>query len=102
MQIFRVVSVLEGLSYLLILSVSFQFISREYVFPLGVGHGILFLLYMVLSLQVSHKAGWSVVTWLLVFFASLVPFAFIGVELFLRRSRSNGLNPLNSQELSNP
>ena len=102
MPIFRVVSVIEGLSYLLILSVSFQFISREYVFPLGVGHGILFLIYMVLSLQVSHKSGWSVVTWLLVFFASLVPFAFIGVELFIRKSIDRELESVKSQELSNP
>ena len=86
MQIFRVISVLEGLSYLLILSISFQLISREHVFAIGMGHGVLFLLYMIFSLQVSHKAGWSVVTWLLVFFASVVPFAFIGVELFLRNS----------------
>ncbi len=85
MQIFRVISVLEGLSYLLILSVSFQLISREFVFIMGLGHGVLFMVYMVLSLQVSHKAGWPVVVWLLVFFASLVPFAFIGVELFLRK-----------------
>ena len=89
MQIFRVVSALEGLSYLLILSVSFQLISREFVFVLGIGHGILFLIYMVLSLQVSHKAGWSVVTWLLVFFAAIVPFAFIGVEVFSRKCMAN-------------
>lgn len=83
---FRALSVLEGLSYLLILSVTLGLISREYAFPLGVVHGILFLAYLVFSLQLSHKAAWSIVTWLLVFIASVVPFAFIAVELFLRRT----------------
>jgi len=82
---FRVVSLLEGISFLLILSVTFGFISREYVSPLGATHGILFILYMLLSLSVSHKQGWSTVKWLGVFIASVVPFAFIAVELFLKR-----------------
>ena len=86
MKAFRILSVLEGLSYLLILSVTFGLISREYVFPLGIGHGILFLGYLILSLRVSHKAGWSIVTWLLVFLAAVIPFAFIPVELFLRKT----------------
>lgn len=85
MKSFRLISLLEGLSYLIILSVSAGMISREYVFPIGATHGVLFMLYMVMSLQVSHKQSWSVVTWLLVFFASVVPFAFILVDLFLRK-----------------
>jgi len=76
---------MEGMSYLLILCVTFEVISRDYVFPLGAGHGALFILYLVLSLQVSHKQKWSLVTWLLVFFASITPFAFIAVDIFLRK-----------------
>jgi integral membrane protein len=52
---------------------------------LGMTHGVLFMLYFVLSLAASHKQGWSVMTWLLVLLASLVPFAFIPVELFVRK-----------------
>ena len=89
MKAFRILSALEGLSYLLILSVTFEFISRDYVFPLGIGHGILFLGYLILSLRVSHKAGWSIITWLLIFLAAVIPFAFIPVELFLRKTIAN-------------
>lgn len=85
MILFRILSVLEGISFLVILSVSAGFISRDYVFALGMGHGILFMLYMILSLAVSHKQKWSVVVWLLVFAAAMVPFAFIAVELFIRK-----------------
>lgn len=82
---FRVVSVIEGLSYLIILGVSFGIISRDFVFYLGMFHGILFMLYLGLSLFVTHKKGWSILIWSALFIASLVPFAFIFVELFLRK-----------------
>lgn len=85
MKIFRLASLLEGSSYLLILSVTLGIISRDFVFSLGIIHGVLFIAYLMLSLNVSHKQSWSVVVWLLVFFASIVPFAFIAVELFLRK-----------------
>ena len=85
LNIFRIFSICEGFSFLLILSVSLGFISRELVFAIGMGHGVLFLLYFVLSLIASHKRGWSVVVWILVFLASVVPFAFIAVELFIQK-----------------
>ncbi|WP_028469003.1 DUF3817 domain-containing protein [Neptunomonas japonica] len=93
MKLFRLVSLSEGISYLLILSVTLGIISRDYVFPLGVVHGVLFIGYMLLSLNVSHRQNWSVLVWLLVFFASIVPFAFIIAELFLRKETSENEAP---------
>ncbi|GLQ30188.1 DUF3817 domain-containing protein [Litoribrevibacter albus] len=84
---FRAVSFLEGLSYLLILSVSLGFISREFVFYLGMTHGVLFLLYLVFSLTVAQEQQWSVVIWLAMFLASIVPFAFVLAELFLKKAQ---------------
>ncbi len=86
LNVFRTISLLEGLSYLLILSVTLGLISREYVFFFGMGHGILFVLYLLFSLIVSSKEGWSVTGWLMLFLASLVPFAFIPVETYLRKT----------------
>ncbi len=90
LNFFRAASVAEGLSYLVILSVSLGFISRDFVFMIGMTHGVLFLAYMVLSLWVSNSRNWSVVVWMLIFLAAVVPFAFIGVELFLRREEQKG------------
>ena len=84
-KFFRSISVLEGVSFLVILSVSFEFISREYVYQLGMTHGILFACYLILSLLVANKFKWSVIVWLLVFLASLVPFAFIAVEVYMSK-----------------
>lgn len=85
-KVFRSISLLEGLSYLIILSVTLGIIAREWVFPLGMAHGILFFLYLVLSLIVSGKKGWSVWVWLLLLVASVIPFAFIFAELYLRKA----------------
>ncbi|GGY56467.1 hypothetical protein GCM10011297_31590 [Bacterioplanes sanyensis] len=83
--LFRLASLLEGLSYLVILCVTLGLISRDFVYVLGMGHGVLFMVYVALSFYAAHKMRWSLITWLLIFLAALVPFAFIGVELFLRR-----------------
>lgn len=53
-------------------------------------HGVLFMAYCALSLMVSHRQGWSVITWLLTLAASIVPFAFVLVELFLNKEQRKG------------
>jgi integral membrane protein len=83
---FRAISMLEGLSYLAILGVTLGVISRDFVASIGMGHGVLFILYILLSQLVSEKQGWSFKTSLPLLLASIVPFAFILVELFLRRT----------------
>lgn len=85
LKVFRVVSLIEGISYLLILCVTLGIISRDYVFIIGMGHGVIFLLYFVLSLLASHRQNWSLGIWLMVFLASIIPFAFIPVEIFIKR-----------------
>lgn len=85
LKYFRAISILEGLSFLAILSISFGLLSRDFVFIVGMGHGVLFMLYLLLSLIVSNKQQWSLRIWLFLFIASIVPFAFIGVEVFLSR-----------------
>lgn len=93
LKAFRIASLLEGCSYLLILCVSLGLISRELVFVLGMAHGALFIVYVVLSLLVSHKQAWPLMTWFLVFLASLVPFAFVLVEIFVKKElRKNAIS----------
>jgi len=101
---FRAISVMEGLSYLAILGVSFGVITRDYVSPIGMGHGVLFMIYLFLLMPVSDKQGWSSKINVLVFLASIVPFAFVVVEVFLRgmseskESRSSGDSLLNDSK----
>ena len=85
LKLFRTVSLIEGMSYLLILCVTLGFISRDLVSTIGMGHGVLFIAYTVFSLLASRKQGWSVGVWLLVFLSAIVPFAFILVKMFLQK-----------------
>jgi len=85
LNVFRAISILEGLSYLAILCVAFGALSRDYGFHIGMTHGVLFMLYIVVSLAVAHKQSWSLKIWLPVFLASIIPLAFVGVELYLKR-----------------
>jgi len=82
---FRLISLLEGISYLLILSVTLGVISRDYVSYLGMVHGVLFIAYLTFSIHVSHQQKWSIITLLLLFLAAIIPFAFFFVELFIRK-----------------
>jgi integral membrane protein len=85
LKYFRIISVVEGLSFLAILCVTLGIISREFVSYLGMFHGVLFMLYIALSFVGAKKKGWSILFWIALFLASIVPFAFIIVELFLRK-----------------
>ncbi|WP_057831358.1 DUF3817 domain-containing protein [Colwellia sp. TT2012] len=85
LKCFRIISMLEGLSFLILLSVTLGFVSRDYVSQLGMLHGVLFMIYLFLSLIVAKKQQWSFGILLSLFIASIVPFAFIGVEIFLSR-----------------
>jgi integral membrane protein len=80
---------LEGLSYLAILSVTLGFISRDFVSQLGMLHGVLFMLYLLFSLTISSKKQWPLTIYISLFLASIVPFAFIIVELSLKRVADN-------------
>ena len=87
-------SLVEGCSYLVILCVTLGLISRDFVATLGMVHGVLFILYVLLSLVVAYKQGWSVTVWLLLFVSALIPLAFIPVELFLRKELKENPNPV--------
>ena len=96
LNFFRAASLLEGCSYLLILCVSFGLISREFVFAMGMAHGVLFMLYVVLSLLAAHKQAWSLVIWSLIFLAAFIPFAFVLVELFIKKELQKSLEGTSS------
>jgi integral membrane protein len=92
LNLFRIASLAEGVSLLVILSVTAGFISRDYVFVLGMTHGVLFMIYCVLSLLVSHRQGWSVLTWLATVAAGMIPFAFVLMERFLEKELRKNAN----------
>lgn len=87
---FRLISVIEGISWLLLLFVAMP-LKYHYGQPaavsfVGMAHGMLFIAFILSSLISSHKLGWSVAFWLLTLLCSIIPFAFIALEWQLRKN----------------
>lgn len=74
----RIVAVLEGISYILLLLIAtpLKYLKDmpHYVELLGMPHGILFMLYVVLAILISDKMRWSKKTLAIVLVASIIPF----------------------------
>jgi integral membrane protein len=74
---FRIVAFLEGCSYLLLgftMILKYKFLMREPNYVVGMIHGFLFILYVIMLLQIWRRYNWSFAKTTLAFIASLVPF----------------------------
>ncbi len=83
-QLFRLISLLEGVSYLLLLfiAVPIKYFGNDefYVKLLGMPHGILFVGYIVLAILLRKKLNWSINTFVLISVASVIPFGTFYVD----------------------
>ena len=81
---FRVVSFLEGTSYLLLLFVAvpikYWMDDPQYVKLLGMPHGLLFVTYLVITLLIKSELKWSNKTLGVVMLASVIPFGTFYVD----------------------
>lgn len=77
-NIFRTISFLEGVSYILLLfvAVPLKYLAEEaqLVKFLGMPHGVLFVLYVMLALIIRSKMKWGFGATIFVLVASLLPF----------------------------
>ncbi len=75
---FRIVSILEGLSYLILLfiAVPIKYIGGDesWVKMFGMPHGLLFVGYIILAYLVKAELKWDNKTFLIVLAASIIPF----------------------------
>ncbi len=75
---FRLTAILEGISYLLIFGLT---MPLKYWADIGgpnkvvgMAHGILFILFVVLAAYVTWERKWGIKRFLILFIASLLPF----------------------------
>lgn len=80
-NIFRIISFLEGISYLLLLFVAvpikkLAYFGKDetYVKMLGMPHGLLFLIYIILAFLLKPELKWNNKTFFIVLIASVIPF----------------------------
>ncbi|MCA0132766.1 DUF3817 domain-containing protein [Winogradskyella alexanderae] len=78
LSLFRLVALLEGLSYILLLFVAvpikYLLDDPQYVKLLGMPHGLFFIAYIVLAIMVSTDMKWSNRTMFIIMLASIIPF----------------------------
>ena len=93
-NIYRLTAFLEGVSYifLLFIAVPIKYLLNEalYVKILGMPHGILFILYVLLSIIAKIKNNWNFRKFLFISIASLVPFGTFYIDKkYLKKLYSN-------------
>ena len=85
----RIISLVEGVSFIVLLVIAmpmkYFWGMPNAVTVVGMVHGILFLLFCVALINAVLVARWKWKPPLLIFLASLVPFAPLWVEHWLRR-----------------
>jgi len=75
---FRIISILEGISFLVLLGIGMplKYIAGipEVVQTVGMAHGLLFILYVIGAFIMKQKLNWSIQTLLIVILCSILPF----------------------------
>lgn len=75
---FRIIALLEGISYILLLGIAtpikYFFNDPQYVKLLGMPHGILFILYFTLAFVIKKDFNWNNKNFGFVLMASIIPF----------------------------
>jgi integral membrane protein len=83
-QAFRWISILEAISFLVLLFIAmplkYIWDLPEYVRVVGMAHGILFILYLIGGYWMFEKLDWSVKILFIVFLSSILPFGPFIVE----------------------
>ncbi|MBK1790462.1 DUF3817 domain-containing protein [Persicirhabdus sediminis] len=88
----RILSLVEALSYLTLLFIAMpmKYIwgQPEMVRVVGMAHGVLFCIFCLVLLQAWIAAEWKIKVPTLIFIASLIPFAPILVERWLKKEEA--------------
>ena len=88
-QTLRIIGLLEGISFLLLLFIAMPMkymldnpILVKYV---GMGHGVLFILFLIVLFTVCERQKWSITMFILGLIASILPF---GTFVFDRKIKA--------------
>lgn len=83
-NVFRLVALLEGISYIILLFIAspIKWLAGDpqYVKLLGMPHGLLFIAYMVLAFTLRKDFNWNQKEFISVLLASIIPFGTFYVD----------------------
>ena len=81
--VFRLIAMLEGSSYvLLLIALPFKYLldNEQYVKALGMPHGVLFILYIIMVFLIRKKMRWDIKNLTIIILASIIPFGTFYVD----------------------
>ena len=91
---FRIISIIEGLSYLLLVFIAmplkYMFDYPMAVKVVGMSHGVLFILFFLALVMAMNKYKWKFLGFQL-FVYSLIPFGFILIEKIIMKNPAKKL-----------
>ncbi|WP_298535265.1 DUF3817 domain-containing protein [uncultured Algibacter sp.] len=90
-NIFRIVALLEGVSYILLLFIAtpIKYLANDpqYVKLLGMPHGLLFIAYIALAIILKNDYQWNTKQFLTVLLASIIPFGTFYIDkVYLKKA----------------
>jgi len=88
---FRIIAFLEGVSYILLMTVGlyfkYQLDEPTYVKLLGMPHGLLFVAYIVFAFLIKENENWGIKDLGIITLASILPFGTFYVDWkYLKKS----------------
>ena len=88
-QTLRIIGLLEGISFLLLLFIAmpmkYMLDNPVMVKYVGMGHGVLFILFLIVLFTVCERQKWSITMFILGLIASILPF---GTFVFDRKLKT--------------
>lgn len=90
-NIFRIVALLEGVSYILLLFIAtpIKYLANDpqYVKLLGMPHGLLFIAYIALAIILKNDYQWNSKQFIIVLIASIIPFGTFYIDkVYLKKT----------------
>ena len=83
-DLFRIIALLEGVSYIILLfiAVPIKYLLHDefYVKMLGMPHGILFIMYILLAFKIKNRMNWNLNQFIIIIISSLLPFGTFYVD----------------------
>jgi integral membrane protein len=90
-KLFKIVSLLEGVSYLLLMFLGMPYKYLEvlgndpyFVKLFGMPHGVLFVAYIIIAIMLKFELNWSTKNFLIICLLSILPFGTFFVGKYLK------------------
>lgn len=84
LKFFKIIALLEGISLLVLFFFAMPmkriFGQPEYIFPVGMAHGLLFIAYIIMAIMLKFEEDWSAKKLAIISAASIIPFGTFYIE----------------------